>query len=56
VRGIWGHLGDEGAGGGIIIKFIFEKWVWGSAYWIHMAQDGVLWWDFVCMVMNVWVP
>jgi hypothetical protein len=21
-----------------------------------MAQDGVLWWAFVSMVMNIWVP
>jgi hypothetical protein len=27
-----------------------------GANWIHLAQDGVQWWAFVNMVMNLWVP
>jgi len=24
--------------------------------WIHLAQDGVQWWDFMNTVMNLWAP
>jgi len=29
---------------------------WEGVDWIHVAQYGYQWWDFVNMVLNIWVP
>ena len=52
------HLGYLGAGGRIILKWIFTKWgfgIWGMD-WSDPAQDRDRWRALVDAVMNLLVP
>jgi hypothetical protein len=38
------------------IRMVFRKiWIDGEN-WIRLAKDRVQWWDFVNVIMNLWVP
>jgi hypothetical protein len=47
------HWGDPGAGGKIILRWIFRKL---DVEWIQLAQDSDRWRGLVNAVMNLWVP
>jgi hypothetical protein len=48
-------LGDSGADGTIILKWIFKKWG-GGMDWTELAQDRDIWRALVNAVMNLRVP
>jgi hypothetical protein len=50
------HLGDPGAYGRIILKWIFKKWDETDMDWIELAQDRDRWRGLVNSVMNPRVP
>jgi hypothetical protein len=52
-RGFWwgklkrrDHLEDRVVDGGIILKWVFRKWGWSTA-WIDLAHDRDRWWALV---------
>jgi hypothetical protein len=49
------HLGDPGADGRIILKWIFKQWD-GGMDWIELAQDRDRWRALVNAVLNLLVP
>jgi hypothetical protein len=49
------HVGDPGADGRIILKWIFKKWD-GGMDWIELVQDRDRWRAVVNAVMNIRVP
>jgi hypothetical protein len=49
------HLGDPGADGRIMLKWIFKKWD-GGMDWIELVQDRGRWRALVNAVMNLRVP
>ena len=58
----WGNLrerdrlGDPGADGRIILRWIFRKWDVGGMDWFELAQDRDSWRALVNAVMNFRVP
>jgi hypothetical protein len=38
------------------IKVDFRERGWDGMDWIDLIQDRNLWWAFVNMVINLWVP
>jgi hypothetical protein len=49
------YLGDPGADGMIILKWIFKTWN-GGMDWIELGQDRKSWRDLVNAVMNIRFP
>jgi hypothetical protein len=49
------HLGDPGADGRIILRWIFRKWD-GDMDWIDLAQDRDRWRALVNTVIYLRVP
>jgi hypothetical protein len=38
------------------IRMNYREIGWEDVDWVHLTQDGDLWWAHVNMVMNLWVP
>jgi len=49
-------LGDPGADGRIILRWIFRKWDVGGMDWIELAQDRDMWRALVNAVMKLRDP
>jgi hypothetical protein len=49
------HLGDPGADGMILLRWILRKWD-GGMDWIDVTQDRDRWWAIVNTVRNLRVP